>query len=213
MSRKFKEFLESNGIQQTTTLPYSHQQNATVERANQEVRRHIDGWLLEQGLGTDWVEKLPYVQRTMNSSEHSALQVAPALLRFGRNPFQDKQREKVSVQQWQERCTDQVQQITEKVQEVGRKRKLSFEQDESGEHLVPGSWVMIINHNYRKNDLSQPKHLGPYQVVEQKDSTVTIANRSSSVQREGSTCPRSTIMWCAPDQIHKRKRLGIRMYI
>jgi len=56
------------------TIAYSKEENATVERANQEVIRHLRTLLYNE-----WsFEELPLVQRIMNTLEKTATGVTPA---------------------------------------------------------------------------------------------------------------------------------------
>ena len=71
------------GIQHNFTTPYSHEENAIVERANKEVNRHLRAIIFHKKIVEDWTLCLPLVQRIMNSQVHSATQVSPAQMLFG----------------------------------------------------------------------------------------------------------------------------------
>jgi hypothetical protein len=66
-----------------TTLPYSKEENAIVERSNKEVMRHLRAFVFDIGTHKGWSTKLPLVSRIMNSSVHSATGVTPASLLYG----------------------------------------------------------------------------------------------------------------------------------
>ena len=65
------------------THAYSHEENGIVERANKEVMRHLRAIMFDKKVMTDWSKYLPFVQRIMNSSVHSATQISPMTLIYG----------------------------------------------------------------------------------------------------------------------------------
>jgi hypothetical protein len=71
------------GTQKITTVAYSKEENALVERSNKEVMRHLRAFIYDNKILEDWVESLPMVQRIINSTPHSSIGVAPAQLLFG----------------------------------------------------------------------------------------------------------------------------------
>jgi hypothetical protein len=77
------ELIKLMGTTHITTLPYSKEENAIVERSNKEVMRHLRALVFDMGCHTDWSLKLPLVSRIMNSTVHSATGVSPASLLFG----------------------------------------------------------------------------------------------------------------------------------
>ena len=64
-------------------MAYSKQENAIVERCNKEVVRHIKNILFNKEIKDNWHETLPFVQRIINASIHSATGVSPGQLLFG----------------------------------------------------------------------------------------------------------------------------------
>jgi hypothetical protein len=73
----------SFGMKHLFTVPYSHQENGLVERANKEVGRHLRAILLDHRVVDTWSESLPIIQRIINAKVHEATGVAPAALLFG----------------------------------------------------------------------------------------------------------------------------------
>ena len=65
------------------THAYSHEENGIVERANKEVMRHLRAIMFDKKVMTEWSKYLPFVQRIMNSSVHSATQISPMTLIYG----------------------------------------------------------------------------------------------------------------------------------
>jgi len=68
-----------------TIMPYSHQENAIVERANREVNRLLRAIVFDMKVKKDWSLYLPLVGRVMNSMRHSSIGCAPADILFGKS--------------------------------------------------------------------------------------------------------------------------------
>jgi hypothetical protein len=69
----------------TTILPYSHEENSIVERANKEVMRHIRAIIYDRQLKNKWSSILPLVQRIMNASKNATTGISPARIIYGNN--------------------------------------------------------------------------------------------------------------------------------
>ena len=75
------ELLRLGGIQQSFATAYSSEENGIVERANQEVLRHLRALLYDSRVHDKWsFEQLPFVQRIMNTLEKASTGVTPAEL-------------------------------------------------------------------------------------------------------------------------------------
>jgi transposase InsO family protein len=73
------ELLRLGGIQQSFATAYSSEENGIVERANQEVLRHLRALLFDSRVHDKWsFEQLPFVQRIMNTLEKASTGVTPA---------------------------------------------------------------------------------------------------------------------------------------
>ena len=76
-----EELLRMSGTDQSLTTAYSSEENGIVERANQEVLRHLNAILFDSRVHDRWsFEQLPMVQRIMNTVEKTATGVTPAQL-------------------------------------------------------------------------------------------------------------------------------------
>ena len=62
------QLIELMDVQHVTILPYSHEENSIVERANKEVMRHLRAIIFDKRVKTSWSIYLPLVQRIMNAS-------------------------------------------------------------------------------------------------------------------------------------------------
>jgi len=76
-----QELLRLCGIEQSFATAYSNEENGIVERANQEVLRHLRALLFDSRVHNKWpFEQLPLVQRIMNAVEKTSTGVTPAEL-------------------------------------------------------------------------------------------------------------------------------------
>ena len=68
-----------------TILAYSHEENSIVERANREVRRHLNALIFDKRIKHEWSQVLPLVQRIWNAKVHESIGTTPASIVFGNN--------------------------------------------------------------------------------------------------------------------------------
>jgi hypothetical protein len=61
LSDLIKSFGDFTGVLHTTIQPYSHEENGIVERANQEVIRHLTAIVTDKDIRKNWPKYLPYV--------------------------------------------------------------------------------------------------------------------------------------------------------
>jgi transposase InsO family protein len=77
-------------VDHLTILPYSHEENAIVERANKEVNRHLRAIVFDKKVKKEWSLFLPLVQRIMNATVSASTGVTPASIIFGNAVDLDK---------------------------------------------------------------------------------------------------------------------------
>mmetsp|Transcript_22086 Transcript_22086/g.57630 ORF Transcript_22086/g.57630 Transcript_22086/m.57630 type:complete len:324 (-) Transcript_22086:593-1564(-) len=70
-------------VEQRFTLPYRPQANGLVERANQEVMRHLRVLTVHRKESSRWSQFLPLVQRAINATPNRVTGYPPARLLFG----------------------------------------------------------------------------------------------------------------------------------
>ena len=80
---EYEATLRVLGIRNEKIHPYSHEENAIVERANREIIRHLRNILYETKIHKEWEEHVPDIQRIKNSTPVSSTGVAPGELVFG----------------------------------------------------------------------------------------------------------------------------------
>eukprot|EP00762_Andalucia_godoyi_P008723 ANDGO_04722.mRNA.1 Retrovirus-related Pol polyprotein from transposon 17.6 len=78
-----QQFLSAVGTRPAYTIAYRPQSNGIVERANGEVGRHLRSIVMDRRLSENWHTALPFVQRILNSTVHSAIGTSPSRLLFG----------------------------------------------------------------------------------------------------------------------------------
>jgi transposase InsO family protein len=78
-----KELLKLVHTDHITTLAYSKEENAIVERANKEVVRHLRAIIFDKNIVHQWSICLPFIQRIINASHESSIGTSPASLLFG----------------------------------------------------------------------------------------------------------------------------------
>ena len=77
------EFAKVVGTTHYKILPYCSEENATVERINKEINRHITAHAYERATTENYAGMLPFVQRILNSTVNDRMKVSPAQLIYG----------------------------------------------------------------------------------------------------------------------------------
>ncbi len=79
VNERIGQLLSLLQIDHKLSLTYSREQNAIVERANEEVKRHLTAIIFDRRVSDVWSsEYLPLVQRIMNAKVHDTIGVSPA---------------------------------------------------------------------------------------------------------------------------------------
>jgi hypothetical protein len=81
--KEYQAVLDALGIENQKIHPYSHEENAIVERANKEVLRHLRNILYDTKVMEEWTKHVPHVQRIKNSTRVLSTGMAPHELVFG----------------------------------------------------------------------------------------------------------------------------------
>ena len=68
-----------------TILPYSHEENAIVERENKEVLRHLRAIVFDRKIKTKWSLALSLIQRFLNTTDVSSTGFPPNHIIYGNN--------------------------------------------------------------------------------------------------------------------------------
>ena len=104
-----KELVNLIGTQHVFTVPYSHEQNTIVERANSEVMRHLRALIFDEKTYAFWSDNIPFVQRIINTMTHESIGTSPAKLLLGHAasidekvfiPEEIRRREDIPLSDW-----------------------------------------------------------------------------------------------------------------
>lgn len=91
LSELTKSFVGFAKIEHFTIHAYSHEENRIIERANQEVTRHLTAMVADMSIKKNWPKYLPFIQRIMNTQIKTTTGVSPTELIFGTSVNHDYQ--------------------------------------------------------------------------------------------------------------------------
>ena len=181
------EYCSFWNISKRMSLPYRPQANGIVERANQEIMRHLRAIVFHRRVIDHWPVYLPMVELIVNSAYHSALGTAPFRIIFG---------DSISPQRGLLTCwdalshkdsqsipiTDYVRQLSEQLEAVAEASRSHQSQSWDSRRLknsktprqfAVGDFV-LVNYPSRPPSKLSPRWRGPYRVVERKNNTYTV---------------------------------------
>jgi transposase InsO family protein len=184
-----------------TIMPYSHQENAIVERANREVNRILRAIVFDMKVKKDWSLYLPLVGRVMNSMKHSSIGCAPANILFGnsvdlnRGFFPDKERlSQTDEGEPLNEYLSKLLSIQGTIIEIAQKTQFETSAEHIQRKLVKGDqpydlkvddWVILeVPNTFTSLDNRLDKlsmhYKGPYLVMAIDGSTFTLKNVATS---------------------------------
>jgi len=172
-----KELLSLLGTDEIHSLPYSHEENSLVERANKEVLRHLRAMVFHKTTQDEWSLYLPIVQRIINSSVHSSIGCSPAQLLFGNVLNLDRclldtptAQPTTSISEWADKMLNAQSKIVEIAQRIqlDKQTKHLSETNEAPTDFPVNSFV-LVSYPYSRKHSGPPSKLhtnykGPYQV-------------------------------------------------
>jgi len=177
-----------------TILPYSHEENSIVERANREVNKHLRAIIFDRKIKTHWSIVLPLVQRVMNTMEHSSIGCAPSQIIFGNSVDLDRGilherksiRNDITYPEYVLRLLNAQAEIiarAQAIQETVANRHISkkLKTLRNTTDYIQNDYVLwelpdnMLNKDSREDRLS-PHYRGPYRVVTSKEGQVEIQN-------------------------------------
>jgi hypothetical protein len=170
-------FLKYTGTRPAHSIPYSHEDNAIVERIIEEVRRHLAAFRLDFDPTMAWSVQLPLVQYILNTHINSATGVKPQDIKFGLwsrsnlNLF----KEDVSLPKrltWVDRVVAVQRRLVEKA--TSRLTNKTRSNDEEITTFAPGTFVMIKKVVNRKGDVARTMNEGPFEVIRQDGNKISL---------------------------------------
>ena len=181
-----EELTRLAGTDHSLSTAYSKEENGIVERANQEVLRHLTAILFDTRVSNAWsYEQLPMVQRIMNTVEKTSTGVTPAELvltnsirltsRILAPPSVSNNRNQISLSDVMDRWSKK----QEILLKVAQKNQLASD----SHHLVeydprvtefPVHSYVLFTPPVGRSDKLVPRHRGPYQVMSHTGAIYTI---------------------------------------
>ena len=83
VSNLTKDFMALVGTEHVKTMEASKEENAIVERLNREVMRHLRNLVFDRQVYEKWSHMLPFINRILITTLHSATGMTPAEVIFG----------------------------------------------------------------------------------------------------------------------------------
>ena len=197
VSELTKSFVDFAKIQHSTIHPYSHEENGLVERANQEVIRHLTAIIADEDVRKNFPAYLPFIQRIINSQVNARTSVSPTQLIFGNTinhdshflsePLQnnlDKSAKEymsnmLQIQQKILSIAQQSQEQNDTHYIVAQENKGNFIQT----HFPINSYV-LVEYETRKDSKLHTKRHGPYRVINRIGTVYTLENLVTNKLRD-----------------------------
>ena len=183
-------------VNHISIMPYSHEENGTVERSIKEVNRHLRAIVFDRKIKEKWSMALPLVQRVMNTMTHSSTGVPPSQIIYGnaidldRRILHEPQVQEKEGQPYSQYVLDllnvqaEIIARAQAIQEIVTKKHVAkklLTLDDTNPPFKPNEFVLweysesgLIGDS-RPNRLS-PHYRGPYRVTQSKDSRIQIQN-------------------------------------
>ena len=189
VSELTKSFVDFAKIKHSTIHPYSHEENGLVERANQEVIRHLTAIIADEDVRKNFPAYLPFIQRIINSQVNSRTSVSPTQMIFGnainhdshflseplQNDLDKSAREYMSnmlqVQQKIIFIAQQSQEQNDTHYIIAQENKGNYKQT----HFPINSYV-LVEYETRKDSKLHTKRHGPYRVINRIGTVYTLEN-------------------------------------
>ena len=171
------------------SLPYRPQANGIVERANQEIMRHLRAVVFNRRVVNRWSLYLPMVELIVNSAFHSALGTAPFRILFGDSispqrglltswdALSHKDSKSIPVTEYVRQLSEQLEAVAEASRAHMSKawETLRAKSSKTPRHFEVGDFVLVSYPNRPPSKLS-PRWRGPYRVIERKSNTYSVVD-------------------------------------
>lgn len=167
------------------TIPYSHQDNAVVERSIQDLRRQLNAYMLNaKSAGLAWSDALPLIERILNTRIIEATGHTPAEMRFGLTNalelgiFADSPPGNVPENDF----LAAIHRFQEIIMQANESKTRDITETDFT-HFEPGDLIMVDRPIRKKSSIAEPLRDGPMMVLKQDGGLVwydnTITNRSA----------------------------------
>ena len=184
------ELFDYLGIDNLKTMPYSHQENAVIERSNRTSMKHLRAIVYDNYVEKKWAQSLPLVERIINSMNNDTTGFPPAYIMFGTRVdlnrgilaskvgFRKDQDMSVYMKEMilaQGAIINQALANQEKANKKHTDRKSKDQELRILHQFKPNSFVLVNHETGRPSKLSFINK-GPFQVISHVDDKVTVQN-------------------------------------
>ena len=186
LSELIKSFVDFARIEHSTIHAYSHEENGIVERANQEVMRHLTAMIADMSIKKNWPNYLPFIQRIMNTQIKTTTGVSPTELIFGSSVNHDSQ---FLIKPNNTSSEDTHHQHVEELM-LAQEKIIKIAQDNQEEHDIhviatraqtnshtthfPINSYVLVDYEVQKETKLHTKKHGPYRVVNNIGTVYTV---------------------------------------
>lgn len=165
-------------VAHTFTIPYSHQDNAVVERSIQDLRRQLNAYMLSaKDAGLAWSDALPLIERILNTRIIDATGHTPAEMRFGlTNALEIGIFAETPPAEIPE--NDFLAAIHRFQEIIMQKNAAKAVEPEDSEYTLfeAGELILVDRPKRVKSQIAEPLRDGPFQVLQQKGGRVWYDN-------------------------------------
>lgn len=191
LSEPFKQLTKLLQVSHSLAAPYSHEQNAIVERVIRSVRERMDE-LKDSNPSVDWSTLSLLAQRAINAVPHESTKYAPAVLTFGRNVFSPMavlDTESTFEEKWLQDLQAAQDAVTSQARRLREEQLQNRERENVTLYVhkfLPGDWVLRLKRTRNnKGSLDRTTYEGPFQVIRQIDNEVIYKTARSNIERRG----------------------------
>ncbi|KAL4153828.1 hypothetical protein QTP88_001661 [Uroleucon formosanum] len=188
LSNVFKEVCKLLKIRQTSTTPYHHQSNGSLERSHRSLAEYLRDFIGKDEL--NWDTRIPYAIFCHNSTVHSATKFQPYHLVYGNSvkiptSLTNEPEPQYNYNDYQYEVKRQMQEAQalarRNLLEAKSKSKKQYDKTAKHQTFEVGQKV-LLQEKAPKNKLA-PKWLGPYKILEvdptNKNVTIKKSNKKN----------------------------------
>jgi hypothetical protein len=195
------EFMKLISTEHITTLAYSKEENAIVERVNKESMRHIRNLIFEYKDTKKWRNFSKMVMRILNATVHESIGVSPSQILFGNAidldrgllmPLETPNSDlSTALSEWSAAMLNMQSKLIKDAQDTQRKRderNIARRTYEEPTEFAINSYVLVgypkTAHNPGPPTKFHARLKGPMQVVNKQGNTYTLRNLVSNETKD-----------------------------
>jgi hypothetical protein len=167
-----KTFLRYTGAKPINSIPYSHEDNAIVERVIEEVRRHLAALRLDFESAIAWSVQLPIVNQYLFNTGVRPRDIKIGLYTGKDTDLFDKEIQPGRKLNWADRIVAVQRRLVSQL--ADRLAESNKANDSDVTIFTPGTFVMVKSINHRKGDLQRTASQGPFEVISQEGNKASL---------------------------------------